>query len=56
MSSAQISRTPNTGVSFMRVGVILNNNESNKMDHSANISTFLVAALDLGNLFCARYR
>ena len=47
--SAQISGTAITAVSFSGVGVILNNNESNKMYHSANVSTFLIAALELGN-------
>ena len=42
------------GVSFS--GVILNNSESNKMCHSANVPTFLIAALELGNLFCTKYR
>ena len=43
-----------TAVSFL--GVILNKSESNRMYHSANISTFLIAALEVGNLFCTKYR
>ena len=46
--SVQISGIANIAVSFSGVGVILNNNESN---HSARVSTFLIAALELGNLF-----
>ena len=46
----------NTAVSFSGVGLNLNSNESNKMYHSVNVSTFLIAALELGNLFSARYR
>ena len=53
---AQFPRTANTVVSFSGVGVMLNNNEPNNMDYSTNVSTFLIAALELGNLFCARYR
>ena len=52
--SAHISGTARTAVSFS--GVILNNSESNRMHISANISTFLIAALEVGNLFCAKYR
>ena len=47
--SVHISGTASTAVSFS--GVILNNNESNKMYHSGNVSTLLIAALELGNLF-----
>ena len=32
-------------------GVILNNSESSKMHCSANVSTFLIAALEMGTLF-----
>ena len=51
MLSAQISGIANIAVSFSGVGVILNNSESNKMYHSARVSTILIAALELGNLF-----
>ena len=44
------SGTASTGVSFS--GVTMKNNESNTMYHSANVSTLLIAALELGNLFC----
>ena len=47
------SGTARTVVSFS--GVILNNSESNRMYLSANVSTFLIAALEVGNLFCAKY-
>ena len=53
--SVQFSGIANTAVSFSGVGVILNNSESNKMYHSANLSTFIIAALKLGNLFCTKY-
>ena len=52
--SAHVSGTACTAVSFS--GAILNCSESNRMYHSVNISTFLIAALDVGNLFCAKYR
>ena len=52
--TAHTSGTARTAVSFS--GIILNNGESNKLYHSANASTFLIAALELGNLFCAKYR
>ena len=49
-----VSGTARTAISFS--GVILNNSESNRMDLSANVSTFLISALEVGNLFCAKYR
>ena len=49
-----ISGTASTPVSFS--GVILNNTESNKMYHSAKVSTFLVVALEAGSLFGAEYK
>ena len=52
--SAQVSGTARTAVSFS--GVILNNRESSRMYLSANVSTFLIAALEVGNLFCDKYR
>ena len=52
--SEHISETARTVVSFS--GVILNNSESNRMYLSANVSTFLIAILEDGNLFCAKYR
>ena len=54
--SAQISGTANTAVAFSGEEVIVNNSESSEMYHSANISTFLIVALELGYLFCTRYR
>ena len=48
--SAQVSGTARTAISFS--GVILNNRESNRLYLSANVSTFLIAALEVGNLFC----
>ena len=52
--SVHISGTACTAVSFS--GVILDNNESNKMYYSANVLTLLIAVLELGNLFCAKHR
>ena len=52
--SALISETARTAVSFSEV--LLNNRESNKMCLSANISTFLIAALEVGNLFCEKFK
>ena len=52
--SVHVSGTARTAVSFS--GVILNNSESNRIYLSANISTFLIAALEVGNLFCDKYR
>ena len=37
-------------------GKIFNNRQSNRMYLSANISTFLIAALELGSLFGDKYR
>ena len=51
---AHVSGTARTAVSFS--GVILNKSESKRMYHSANIFTFLIAALEVDNLFCATYR
>ena len=47
--SAHVSGTARTADSFS--GVILNNRESNRIYLSANISTFLIAALEVGNVF-----
>ena len=52
--SVHISGTARTAVSFS--GVILNNSTSNRMYLSAYVSTFLIAALEVGNLFCDKYR
>ena len=52
--SAHISGTARSAVSFS--GVILNNSESNRIYLSVNISTCLIAALEVGNLFCDKYR
>ena len=49
-----VSGTARTVVSFS--GVILNNRETNRIYLSANISTFLIVALEMGNLFCDKYR
>ena len=54
ISSVQLSGTARTADSLS--GVILNNRESNRIYLSANISTFLIAALEVGNLFCDKYR
>ena len=51
--SAHVSGTARTTISFS--GVNLNNNESNRMYPSVIVSTFLIAALELGNLFCDKY-
>ena len=45
--SVHISGTARTAVSFS--GVILNKSESNRI-------TFLIAASEVGNLFCDKYR
>ena len=52
--SVHTSATASTAASFL--GIILNNSQSNKMYCSANVSTLLIADLELGNLFCAKYR
>ena len=52
--SVQVSGTARNAVSFS--GVILNNRKSNRMYPSANISTFLIAVLEVGNLFCGMYK
>ena len=52
--SVHVSGTARTTVSFS--GVILNKWESNRMYLAANVSTFLIAVLEVGNLFCDKYR
>ena len=52
--SVQVSGTERTAVSFY--GLILNNSESNRIYISGNVSTFLIAAFEVGNLFCDKYR
>ena len=46
----------NSAVYFSGVVISLNNNESNTIYISANISTFHIADLVLDNLFCVRYK
>ena len=41
---------------FLGVVTSLNNDESSSMYFSANVSTFHIAVLVLGNLFWARYK
>ena len=41
---------------FLGVVTSLNNKESNNIYFSANVFTFCIADLVLGNLFCARYK
>ena len=52
--TVHISGTTRTAISFS--GVIFNNSEFNRMYLSANFSTFLIAALEVGILFCDKYR
>ena len=52
--SAHVSGTDKTAISFS--GVILNNWESSKIYLSANVCTFLIFVLEVGNLFCDKYR
>ena len=52
--SVHVSGTVRTAVSFS--GVILNNRESNRIYLSANVYTFLITTLKVGNLFCEKYR
>ena len=47
--SVHTSGHASTAVSFS--GVIINNSESNKMYHPANVSTFLIATLEVASLF-----
>ena len=54
--SAHISSIANTAVSLSVVDVILNNNESNNIYFSAKASILLIAALELGSLFWAKYK
>ena len=54
--SAHIYGTASTANSLSGVDTILNNNESNNIYFSTNASTFLLAALELGNLFWAKYK
>ena len=52
--SVHVSGTARTVVSFS--DIILNNRESNRIYLPANVPTFLNAVLELGNLFCDKYR
>ena len=52
--SVHVSGIAGTAVSFS--GVILNNSESSRMYLSANVYIFLIASLEVGNLFCDKYR
>ena len=52
--SAHVSGIARTAVSFSEV--ILNNRESSRMYISANISTFLIVSLKVGNLFWDKYK
>ena len=49
--SAHISVIASNAVSFSGIITLLNNNESNSIYLSANVSTFIVADLVLGSLF-----
>ena len=53
---AQVSGIADSAVSLLGVVTSLNNKESSKIYFSANVSTFCIADLLLGNLFCARYK
>ena len=53
--STHVSGIAYTAVSLSGVVDILNNNESN-MYFSANVSTFLIPTLELGNLLWAKYK
>ena len=52
--SVHVSGTARTAVSFS--SVILNDSEFNRMYLSAKVSTFLIVGLEVGNLFCDKYR
>ena len=49
--SVHVCSIANTAISLSGVDITLNNNESNNIYFSANHSTFLIADLELGNLF-----
>ena len=51
--SAHISGIARTAASFS--GVILNNREPCRIYHLVIASTFLIATLEDGNLFCDKY-
>ena len=52
--STHVSGIVRTAASFS--GVILNNNESSRMYYLLRASTFFIAALEDGNLFCDKYK
>ena len=56
MSSTHVLGITSYDVSFSGVVINLNNNESNNIYFSSNISTFLTNDLVLGSLFCAIYK
>ena len=52
--SVQVSTTARTADSFSAVN--LNSRKSSRMYLSHSVSSFLIAALEVGNLFCDKYR
>ena len=54
--STQCSGIAKTAYSFLDIVVILNNNESSNKYLSANVSVLLLAALEYGILFYAKYK
>ena len=54
--SAHISGIANNAVSFSQIVISLNSRESSKIYLSTSTSTLCIALLELGNLFCAKYR
>ena len=53
---AHVSGIANNAVSFLGDVTSLNNKKSNNVYIFANVSTFWIADLVSGNLFCARYK
>ena len=56
MLLAHVSGIANNAVSLLGMVTILNNKECNKIYFSDNISTFCIADLVFGNLFCSKYK
>ena len=46
-----ISGIAKTAISFSGIDIILNNKEYHRIYFSTNVSTFLIVALEVGNLF-----
>ena len=54
--SAHVSRIADNAISILEMVTSLNSNESNNINFSSNVSTFCIANLLLGNIFCMTHK